>query len=370
MEAPSFSLGRVQRLTKEQQRKEKQWKEKCKAKKLYTISSPLPPFQRWILLPCSLDYKFMIDVLPGTTYLQKIKSLSEYGSTFLTPCKSKSTLFPDYKPNPAFLASLKARKIECKRLLLENQKLRWRFKRFVTLWRIKRFRIINDTDFITLAPISNPISIYNFAGRCTYHFEAQSILQHIHRRLLNHDGQIPDPLAPMNPYTNEPFSLPQILGVYEATKLQGKSAWTFEAFQKAKFSIDGFFLLYRKPLRLHALKSILYNYTEWEGREMLLNFIESQHEEHQALFSKNLYAFFLRELPDESKIQQWRSLCKDYYEREILAEDDDQRDIAFSIAKGKSGPLCAPPHDLIVKRDFYLKSKKDGGNSSRGVSNP
>jgi hypothetical protein len=293
-----------------------------------------------------------------------MKSLEDFGS-FYTSAKKKCDFFPKYIPDPKMVADLQLRKKFCRELLLKNQRLRWMCKKILTQWRIKRFRTVNDTDFISLSPIENPIHVYNFSNHCQYIFDAKSLLQHIHKRLLHHDGQIPQPLIPMNPFTNEAFTLSQMICIYSAIKAQGQSAWTLEAFAKSKFQIDQLLSHYRKPLRIHAVKSILYDYSDWNGKDILLNFIETHHDNHNALFQKNLYAFFLREIPDEVKIQEWRSLCRQYYEDDILADDNDQRDTAFYRIRRKTEGLCAPPHDLMVKRSLFLQSKKDASNSSR-----
>ena len=128
-----------------------------------------------------------------------------------------------------------------------------------------------------------------------------------------------------------------------------------EAFTKSKLSIDSFCQVQRKALRIHALKSILYNHSEYEGIHLLMNFIESQHDEHQAHFNKPLYRWFLTKYPEEQKIHSWRSFCKEYYEEEILAEDDAERDNCFLRIASKTGSLCAPPHDLLTKRNLIIQ---------------
>ena len=366
-----FHSGLTPKVTKEEKRKkeleERKRKEKLLRKKASLSVSSREPVQTWFLLPCFPEYHFMVDILPGQTFLQKIKSLETFGA-FRCATKPKSELFPDYKPDPNFVKQLKERKKQCRVYMKENQRLRWIFKRFVTRWRIQRFRCINDSDFITLAPIENPIHVFIFRSQCQYIFNAHSLLQHLHKRLLQNDGQIPTPLVPLNPYTNEAFSLAQLLGIQAALKKQGKSSWAFEGFARSQFQIERFLNLYRKPLRLHALKTILYDYSDWEGRAVVLNFMETHHEEHAAAFQKNLYAFFLREMPEDVKIQHWRSLCREYYEQEILAEDEDERIRAFYRIKEKTEHLCGPPHDLVVKRSFFLNSKKDGSQSGGTVS--
>jgi hypothetical protein len=364
----SFHPGRVPRLTKEQKRKKEIERQRQKEKRLQKKGLlPLKPRQQyrsWVILPCPVEYRFMMDILSGKTFLQKMKSLQRYGE-FLNP--KPCELFPNYVPDPKFVNETKERKKQCETYMRENQRLRWIFKRFFIGWKIKNARIINDCDFITLVSMSHPIRVYNLSSGCVYNFDSQSLLLHIHKRLLHNDGQIPDPLVPVNPFTNEPFSLSQLLGIHSAMKAQGKTSWALEAFAKSQFQIERFLNINRKPLRLHAMKSILFDYSDWEGRSTLLNFMDIHHEEHGAVFQKGLYTFFLREFPDEDKIQQWRSLCREYYEQEILAEDEDERNNAFYRVRVKTGPLCAPPHDLFVKRSFFLRSKKDGSQSSRHV---
>lgn len=357
-----FHPGVAPKVTKEEKRRKE--RERMKRKKR-TIHHFREPIQTWRILPCEIEMSFFIDILSGTTFLQKMKSLETYGSFQLAP--KVCPFFPNFKPNPKLVAEIHERKKVGRALLLKNQHLRWIFKRFVTKWRVKRFRFVNDTDFITLSPIENPIHIYNFSNRCQYSFDAKSLLQHIHKRLLHHDGQIPQPLFPMNPFTNESFTLGQMIGISSAMKAQGQSTWVTEAFARSKFQTEHLLNHYRKPLRLHALKSILYDYTDWDGIDLLLNFIETHHDEHTATFHKNLYTFFLREMPDEVKIQNWRRLCRQYYEEDILAEDEDQRDTAFFRVRRKTEPLCAPPHDLMAKRTFFLRSKKDDSSRSGTV---
>lgn len=353
-----FHIGQAPRLTPEQKRKLDKEKRMKNQKR---TSRPSSSHQQWRLLPCDAQASFFIDQLSGTTFLQKMMSYKEYGRKFQD---MKSDLFPSYVPNPTLLESICALKRKCKPILLKNQLLRWKLKRFLTQWRLKRFRVINDTDFITLNPIQNPIRIPNFALRTVSLFEPSSILNHIHKQLLHHDGSIPEPLSPRNPYTNAPFSLYELLSLRNECKRQGVSTWTMEGFAKSKYNSELFLQYQRKPLRMNAMKTILYNFSDYEGKELLLNFIESQHEEHQAVFRKALYKWFLLHMPEEVKISKWRSLCLEYYEREILAEDDTERDNAFYRIKGKTGSLCSPPLDLEAKRSLFLRVKKDESNSS------
>jgi hypothetical protein len=358
MEAPRpFHPGKVAKLTKEQKRKREMQKLREKRRKERKSSyAPVEKRPRWFLLPSPIQHSFLIDTLSGDTFITKMKALQEYGQIWKD---MKSDLFPSYKPDSKILESIRQSKTQCKKLIIDNQILRWKFKRFVTKWRLRRFRELNDTDCITLNPIVEAIRISNFALRLFYVFEASTLLSHIHRQLLHHDGSIPDPLMPKNPYTNELFSLGQLLNIRQQCKTKKESNWSLEAFAKSNYNIETFLQYNRKRLRMHAMKSILFSYKDYDGIDTLLNFIETQHDEHNAVFQKGLYRWCLMHIPEESRICKWRRLCLEYYEREILAEDDSGRDNAFFYIQTKTGTLCSPPVELTVKRQLFLRMKKD-----------
>ena len=247
---------------------------------------------------------------------------------------------------------------------MRNQLLRWVFKRFLNRWRTKRFKKINEVDCITLNPIQKPITIVNFPTRVIYTFESDAILEHIHKKLLHHDGQIPEPLLPQNPFTNEKFSAFQLIEIHNQAKKYGRIHWSYALFSKSQFSVDTFLKYHRKTLRIHALKSILFHQNDWDGIDLLLNFIESQHYHHGAEFNKEIYRWFLYRWADEAKITRWRDLCFEFYREEILADDDGTREGCFFAITAKTGSLCAPPSDLLAKRAIFLGLKKDGSRSS------
>lgn len=340
---------------------------RCPDKEIYRkpkkkrTRDPFTPLPCWRIIPCALGYRFTIDTLRGNTFLEKMKSIEEMGSTYLV---AKHKFFTNYKPNPDFVESLKQLKKECKRIMVENQILRWKFKRFVTRWRLNRFKRINDIDFVTMMPIEKPIYFPSFETKSMYTFEAASILQDIHKKLLHHDGEIPSPLFPRNPYTNEEFTVAQLAGIFQQCKQQGKAIWTLESLAKHSFDIDTFLQYQRKTLRFNSIKSILSDLSEWQGQELLLNFIETHHEEHEVPFQKLIYRWSIINIPREERIKKWINVCRDYYEKEILAEDQSDKDVAYYIARHRSSPLCSPPTELIVKRSLFLQMKKDGARSS------
>ncbi len=354
---PTFHPGVMTEYTRNEvrlRRRERERKKKADKKKKHPTPRTILKRPQWRILPCDMQYSLTIDTLKGNTYIQKMEALQEYGRCLNVKCD----FFPKYEPNPQLKQQITDMRNKCIEIAKENQRIRWIFKRFLTKWRIAHLKEINDTDFMSLLPIEKEVHSYNFSHRTKYRFEASSILQDIHKKLLTASAQIPTPIRPRNPYTNETFTLPQLLGIHSQCKALGCSAWTLEAFAKCKLNLELFSQVHRKPLRIHAIKAMLYEYSDWDGMDLLLNFIESHHEEHAAIFNKHIYLWCLKEIPDEPKIQLWRSLCRDYYIDDILADDDAERDLCFHRAAQKTGSLCAPPHDLLAKRNLLLRARK------------
>lgn len=346
-----FSVGQARKLTKkERERKRKR-----------TCSTGIPVIEKkrteWRILPCKSSICFTIDLLKGTTFFAKMKEVDEIGLPFLAP---NSKLSPNHKISEVLLERLTTLKSECKKILVKNQQLRWKFKHFVTLWRIKRMKKVNDTDFVTMIPIENPVSIAIFSTNSIYTFEAGSILREIHKKLLHHDGQIPHPLYPRNPYTNQQFTILQMIQLHKQCKERGQSIWSFELFAKYRYNLDLFLQYERKVLRINAIKSLLANLSDWHGHDLLLNFIETQHEEHELPFQKLVYAWSIHHIPDEERIRKWKLLCSEYYINDILAEDQSDKDFSYFIVCDRSTGLCSYPSELFAKRTLFLQMKKDG----------
>ena len=197
-----------------------------------------------------------------------------------------------------------------------------------------------------------------------YRFEADSILADIHKKLLQHSGQIPTPLAPRNPYTNEPLTQSQLIHLFAQLKEKGRTRWTLELFRKYSFDMEQFILYERKNLRIHALKNLLSNLSEWDALDLMIDFIQTHHYEHNASFNKSIYIWSIMNMEDDPRIQKWIRLCNEYHTRDILTDDPADKDILFIEIRGRAGSLCSPPHDLFAKRALFLKMKKDGASIS------
>jgi hypothetical protein len=348
-----FSFGREPTLSKKEREKQR----KRKRTSSIVIQTVVKKRPCWRILPCKSPICFTIDLLKGTTFFAKMKEIDELGLPFLA---RNSKLSPNHKISQVLLERLTALKSECKKILVKNQKLRWKFKHFVSLWRLKRMKKVNDTDFVTMSNIEKPVSIAIFSTNSIYTFEAFSILREIHKKLLHHDGQIPSPMFPRNPYTNETFTFLQMIQLHKQCKEKGQSIWSLELFAKYNYNINLFLQHERKVLRINAIKSLLANLSDWQGHDLLLNFIESQHEEHEIPFQKLVYGWSIHHIPDEERIRKWKLLCSEYYINDILAEDQSDKDLSYFIVVDRSAGLCSYPSELFAKRTLFLQMKKDG----------
>lgn len=356
----SFSMG-VNPITKKSKRKQSlyEYKPKSKPKRIITVRPAESLFQQKSVrvIPCPQQLCFSIDMLKGKTHVQKMTSLQAmkphiYVCAFWKEASSLTSV-------ASRLATLKK---ECKEYLLKNQIYRWRLKRFLTLWRLRHLRQLNDVDPITLSPFEQPITIVSFPTRGKYVFEASSFIQEIHQKLLRSDGQIPNPVFPRNPLTNQDLTYGQLVSVYNQCLQYGKMKWTFQGFHHARFSLPLFLNLYRKSLRVNAVKTILNTHDNYEGMDMLLDFIEREHEEHETPFNLFIYRWSIYHLPNEKRITQWRELCRSWYEKDILVEGALEKQVALDRIHQQSLAFCNPPNDLIAKRQFLLNKKKESHN--------
>lgn len=269
-----------------------QYRKKYKGFSSYDI---IIPYCRWRILP---DYAcftgkaiFCVDTLVGTTFTTKMRSLH-------TMRKSE-------------VNGIEEVCIEAGRILLLNQSILYAFKRLLNIWRFKHLRTMNDRDPITLSTPTN--RVYIITPRFRFVYEAESIALDIHKRLLHHDGQIPEPLEPRNLLTNEIMTLQQMISVIKQCRSLGYSYWTIEAFKKSSYCINDFTRVQRNPLRYNAIIKIINNPLDPDGIETITDFMHTQFDYHNIPYPKSVYTWAIRSIPNDDTILQWKSLCKNWY---------------------------------------------------------
>lgn len=353
MEPPSFAIGRRVQESKYQREKRLRKRRKPTGEKA-SVRYAKPS---WFLLPHHLanGFEFWIAMLKGDTFLTKRKSLLDDIEKAKTPTSPIQDKFRDeYLVKAQHVMSF----------LYQNQKLRWIFKKFFTKLRLQRFPSLNDVDPITLERITQPIQFPSFAQRKTYSFEANPFVKHLHNKLTHNDGHIPDPLFPKNPFTNEAFSLSQLMSLIDQARKYSHTSWAIESFVSCRYDLTSFSTIHSKPLRLNALRATMANVSSWDSIDTLYDFIKIQHAFHNALFHMNLYKWAVNHAAKEKRIESWRKLCVKWYEVDILIDDADTKRDLFHVIEAKTFLMCSKPDELTSLRQAKSRVTTDGSRSS------
>lgn len=339
-----------------QQRKKAEAQRKQRRHLRMQQSGPPVRHRQWRLLPknkCPSEASaFCVDLLHGNTYCQKKKSLESIGIM-----KNHSKLQPP--PSMAtFKQDIKKIKADAAIILDQNQKLIWIFRKVLHVWRGRHQRLCNQEDPITLTAPIKPVMLRNFTQRSIYQFDAVALARTFHLKLLHHDGPFPYPLAPRNPLTNELLTLSQLLSVFQQIQNHGVSYWTLDAFRRAGCCVLRFAKAHDKALKLHALKSILWDMKDPDGMDSVFDFMEAQHDYHGQTLYKNLYVWFLHNKPEDPILLTWRRLCQAWHETDILEGEGQPKENAYDRIYEKTAALCEKPTELLVKRRLLITQNR------------
>ena len=358
MEPPSFAIGR--RVQESKYKREERLRKRRKP--IGQTSSVRYAKPSWFLLPHHLanGFEFWVAMLKGDTFLTKRKSLLDDIEKAKKPTSSIQETFRDeYLVKAQHVMSF----------LYQNQRLRWIFKKFFTKLRLQKFTSLNDVDPITLERITEPIQFPSFAQRKVYRFEANPFMKHLHNKLTHNDGHIPEPLFPKNPFTNEPFSLSQIISLIDQARKYSHTSWAIESFISCRYNLTSFSTIHSKPLRLNALRTTMANVSSWDSIDTLYDFIKIQHAFHNALFHMNVYRWAVNHATRETRIESWRKLCLKWYEVDILTDDADTKRDLFGVIEAKTFLMCSKPDELTSLRQAKYRVTTDGSSSSRHTEN-
>ena len=357
-----FAIGSLPKESREQKkerlRKERSWRrkeERREERKKCRLDTPKP--KQWRILPYGVcgGFGFWIDFLQGESLLQKHIHL--YKTMELM--KKEVQIKRPWKFPPT---TLRQQYLESTTRLLHflemNQSLRWKYKVFLTKARVLRFRSLNDKDPITLDDFTQPVYMYSFSNRVYYTFEAFHIARHIHRALMTHNSLIPAPFLAKNPFTNEVFSTPLFIFILQQCKRYGHTTWAIEAFIACSYNLETFMRIHMKPLRLNALRTTMANVDSYDAIDILYDFIESQHEEHESVFLSVTYKWAIHHAPHETRLDKWRKLCLQWYEVDILQDDPAVRVEEWNRIQEKTAELCERPHELHFLRLSTLPSRR------------
>ena len=220
-----------------------------------------------------------------------------------------------------------------RQLLIENQRVRWRFKWLVARWIAAKSRkrsIGADRDVNTLEPIpeEEQVKIVCMKTRCLYVFSGSALQKSVRACLEAQNMSIPSVKAPQNPFNNLPFTYGQMLEVYH--QLLG---WCF----KKRKTIPSIIALYRETgFRPGWLQKIHHNFIQYRAthtfmrnddttneffldnlENMLETYEQALHEFPNEILTKQRFRYWLSKDPTHYLLKCWRFLVGDfwYYEQ-------------------------------------------------------
>jgi len=171
--------------------------------------------------------------------------LTSYESYDKCPQKEWS---PGERYNPFF--HWKALGMQLQMEYQRQMKLRWLVQKWVQRVRIRIYkrRLVGDTDLRTLDPITprDAIQISCHRTKSVYQFHVNSIISMIRENLFFEQWGRADPLPPRNPYTNQAWSLYQLMGLVQSLQIKlaerGKVVPSFlSQFVEAEYCVNNFY---------------------------------------------------------------------------------------------------------------------------------
>jgi hypothetical protein len=320
MDVPQFSIG-VRTSKRVKHKKVVKGKpRRSRYDKKYIAGSQFT-FQTWFLLPrAPFAVNILLDRRPNLqetmNYIKSKRPKRRFYNTFnLAEIHDLIPTASDY-----LLGITAADTKEATRLAFLNESVRRRIKTLVRHWKRSRFSRANEEDLITVERPVKEVIVYDWPARKSYHFEASTIMRCLTRRILSHDLLFIQPLEPVNPYTNLPFTLGNMHSIIDQLRTYGMTHWALEALRAAQYHWPTFKLMAEKPLQMDALKKTFLEGTD-DACDLLYDFIESEHGIHGRGFNEDVYLWAIKNAEKSPHIMKWRQLCYTYYYSAILYKD-------------------------------------------------
>lgn len=245
------------------------------------------------------------------------------GSLFKQPLTKRlytiNTWYPVRVPTDLFNTQFQ------KEYLIEAR-IRFQFKRLLNAYRIRKMnnKSTDMMDPITFCPIEHPIFVYSMKPLRRYIFEADSLNKGIRKNLYYSQYTIPSPKDPINVITNQPFTAPQLISIFEQLRATKQRIEDLSIFRSVGFCLPVWKRYMFRQLRLTAIKDELQNYQSYEGQDILADFIKDS----MAAVNIPLTNFFedvlsraIQWYPGHPLLQLLRTLCIKYYESNIFKLD-------------------------------------------------
>jgi hypothetical protein len=236
-------------------------------------------------------------------------------------------------------------------LARKNQRMRRGFELLARHWIRSRLRAGNEEDLLTGSPPVNPIVLIDWKGRRRYIFEPPTLFKDMVTRLqMSYCSVFPKPHFPRNPYTNTNMTAGQFFSIVRQLRSRGMTHWTIEALYSVAYNLQ----IFEKEMYIKLKNTILHglfaNHHSVAGIEVVMEFIEDQHDAHRLRCNNELYKWALENAPTHPRIVAWRLLCYKYYRIANMIPPHPDTDTISIVSRD----LCSRPLGLEALRHKAL----------------
>jgi hypothetical protein len=217
--------------------------------------SPLPGMIRMLLRP--VPEFLRLPLFSQDRSLSQWLDLCDEYETFRGVPQQEYTAGERY--NPFFHSATTGRLL--RKEIFHQLKLRRIIRTWVSRVRIRiyRRRLVGDTDLRTLEPIApkDAVQIVCHRTKSIYQFHVTSLIRMIRENLYFEQWGRADPMEPRNPYTNQAWSLPQLVELIHTIQgvlVDRRSPMPsfLLQFVEARYSVDTFYNKNRLALGIAA----------------------------------------------------------------------------------------------------------------------
>ena len=200
-------------------------------------------------------------------------------------------------------------------------RLRRIFRGVLQRWRIRKMNRASTAaiDPITLSPPEKTVTVYDWATRKRYLFDAKSLATLIDSQLLYNEYGFSVPHMPRNPWTNIEFTYIQLVSMYQQLQQHGELRWGFTTLRSHQFHKESWELYHRPALTMKAIRASMTLLDTRAAREMLEDFIIRQMEECQMTMTDNIlhiYSLAIQHAPNHWYVESFKSLACQFWEAE------------------------------------------------------
>ena len=203
----------------------------------------------------------------------------------------------------------------------------------------------NTEDPVTLEAPKKLVQVMDFPRRISYIFEASTIRKTIEARITLSDYMFPNPLSPINPFTNEAFTRGQLISMIQQCKAHGEYNWIFDRLLASECDLALFCTQFRQPIKILAIenhfKGPLYKF-----KDEVLDYFQAE-ADREELPDDKVDEFVARVKYRQGCpfVKQWVVLTRDFY----IAKELQDPVMMIQIATRTS--------QLITKAYYILNSE-------------